>query len=115
MTDRYPPPKAAILPFRMTASRAEAIIREAAQDSDNVIYGDHALVRMDERDFSDHDMLGVLRTGIVMQEPTKTNRGEWKCKVVKRLRGVRDVGVVTIILLNGKLFLKTVEWEDWRS
>ena len=104
-----------MVPFRMTASRAEAIIRETAQDSDNVIFGDHARERMEERDFSDLEMLGALRTGMVMEEPTKMPRGEWKCKVVKRLRGVRDVGVVTIVLLSGKLFLKTVEWEDWRS
>ena len=99
----------------MTSARAEAIIRQAARDSDNVIFGDHALERMLERGFSDEEIIKALRTAIVMEDPTRTGRGEWQCKVVKRLRGVRDVGIVTIILLSGKLFLKTVEWEDWRS
>ena len=99
----------------MTASRAEAIIRGIAQDSDKIIFSNHALERMDERDLSDREVIAVLKTGVVLDVPTKTRNGDWQCKVVKRLRGVRDVGVVTIILLDGMLFLKTVEWEDWRS
>lgn len=81
MTDRHPPPGAAVVPFRMTASRAEAIIRETAQDSDNVIFGDHARERMEERDFSDLEMLGALRTGMVMEEPTKTPRWSGNAKL----------------------------------
>jgi hypothetical protein len=43
-----------------------------------------------------------------------TEGGEWQCKIVKHIRGGRDAGVVTIILHDGRLFLKTVEWEDRR-
>ena len=35
--------------IRLTASRAQKIIRETAQDSDNIVWGTHALERMDER------------------------------------------------------------------
>jgi hypothetical protein len=49
-----------------------------------------------------------------MDQPTRTERNEWKCKVVKQLKGNREAGAVTIILHNGKLFVKTVEWEDLR-
>jgi hypothetical protein len=98
--------------FRLTPSVAEKRIREAAQDSDNVIWGDHALERMDERGITDVQVLDTLRTGMVFDLPEQTELGEWKCKIVKELRGRRKAGVVTIILLNGRLFIKTAEWED---
>ena len=56
---------AVVTEFRLTASRAQAIIRETAKDSDDVIFGDHAQERMEERDFTDLDILGALRAGIV--------------------------------------------------
>lgn len=60
------------------------------------------------------DILRVLRTGIVKDEPEQTEFKEWKCKVTGNIRGSREVGVITIILRNGGLFIKTVEWEDWK-
>lgn len=98
--------------FRLTAKRAEQVIREIARDSANVILGYHAEERQHERDIFDEDVFRILRTGMVLESPVRTTRGEWKCKVVKRLRGNRDAGAVTIILLDGKLFVKTIEWED---
>jgi len=47
-----------------------------------------------------------------MDEPMRTRRKEWKCKVVKNVKGGRDIGVITVIMNNGLLFVKTVEWED---
>lgn len=81
-------------------------------ESDNVIFGDHVFDRMEERGITDIQILDILRTGIVLEQPTKTEYGEWKCKIIKELRGRRDAGVIVIILTNSKLFLKTVEWED---
>ncbi len=98
--------------FRLTPAVAEKRIRETAQDSFQIIWGEHALERMDERGFTDVQVLEILRTGMVVELPEKTELDEWKCKIVKELRGRRKAGVVTIILLNGRLFLKTVEWED---
>ena len=40
--------------------------------------------------------------------------GEWKAKMCKKMKGQREVGVVTIVIHNHKLFVKTVEWEDLR-
>ncbi|MCZ7885841.1 DUF4258 domain-containing protein [Agrobacterium salinitolerans] len=98
--------------FRLTARVAEERIHAVARDSANVIFGDHALQRMDERGIPDVQVLDILRTGYVLKDPEKTEYDEWKCKVVKEIRGRRQAGVVTIILNNGRLFLKTVEWED---
>ncbi|MSP81891.1 MAG: DUF4258 domain-containing protein [Alphaproteobacteria bacterium] len=79
-----------------------------------MIFGDHALERMAERDIFDVVVLRILRTGSIRGDPEQTHHDEWKCKMVLKLRGGRDAGVVTIILHVGKLFVKTVEWEDPR-
>jgi hypothetical protein len=100
--------------FRLTASHAETRIRQAAQDTSNVILSEHALDRMEERGFDDQQVFEILRNGHVLENPTFTEFEEWKCKIVKKLRGGRDAGVITIILRSGKLFIKTVEWEDLR-
>lgn len=79
-----------------------------------MIFGDHARERMLEREITDIDVFRVLRTGGIVDAPEPAEPGEWKCKIVQRVRGGREVGVVAIILLGKKLFIKTVEWEDTR-
>ena len=88
-------------------------IRLAASVSRNVSFTDHALQRMMERSITDLDALKVLARGDIDGpiEPGRTP-GEWVCKVIYRLKGNRDAGVVTAVLRNGRLFVKTVEWED---
>ena len=98
--------------FRLRPDKAEAIIRDRATASENVIVGKHARDRMVERDFTNMELFDILRTGHVTEEPESTPRGEWKCKVTKRLRGQREAGAVTVIMKDGFLFVKTVEWED---
>lgn len=67
---------------------------------------------MGKREIFDVDVFRVLRQGYVDEAPKLTEFNEWKCKVTLKIRGGRTAGVVTIILHNGKLFVKTVEWED---
>jgi Domain of unknown function (DUF4258) len=104
--------KTNIVPVRMTASVAQSRIREIAKVTANVMFGDHALRRMNEREIVDVDVYRTLRDGYVDEAPERTKHGEWQCKVTLKIRGGRTAGVVTIILHNGKLFVKTVEWED---
>ena len=91
---------------------AEKRIREAANAPGEVVVGTHARERMLEREIDDVDVLRVLRGGFIVGEPEPAEPGEWKCKVIARLKGAREVGVVVIILRNKRLFVKTVEWED---
>lgn len=98
--------------FRLTAAVAENRIREIAASSGAVRWSNHALERMNEREIYDVDVLRALRTGTVRDSPERTEREEWKCKVIYRLRGSRDIGVVAIILKKDGLLIKTVEWED---
>lgn len=104
----------AVVPLRLRPEKAQAIIREAARETDRIILSGHALQRMERRDISDVEVYRLLQCGFVMAEPTRTKYGEWKCKVVAKIRGQRETGAITIIMTNGKLFVKTIEWEDWR-
>ena len=107
-----PESKNVVTVMRLTAGVAEKRIREIAQVSENVILGAHARQRMIERELFDGDVFRVLRQGHVDDAPELTTSKEWKCKITMKIRGGRTAGVVTIILHNGKLFVKTVEWEN---
>lgn len=95
-------------------ANVERLVRSMATNSKNIRWSTHALKRMDEREILDVDVLRVLRTGTLAGKPEVTERGEWKCKLTRNIRGSRDVGVVTIILKESKLLVKTAEWEDLR-
>ena len=98
--------------FRLTRLVAEKRIRSLAAKSDNIAWGLHALDRMVERDILDVDALRILRKGQCVEDPVLTPRGEWKTKLVLRIRGVREAGVAVVILRSNRLFVKTVEWKD---
>lgn len=108
------PATSTVTAFRLTTAQAERRIHEIAKTTANVIFGTHALERMEERGITDAQVFEVLRRGRVSEPLVQTEFGEWKCKITEQLRGRRSVGAVTIFLHNGKLFLKTVEWEDIR-
>lgn len=76
--------------------------------------GNHARERMREREIDDIDVFRTLRSAVVTDDPVPAEVGEWKCKLVRQMKGTRSIGVVVIILRNGNLFIKTVEWEDVR-
>lgn len=111
-------PHHGLVPFRPRSDALEKTIRRLALDSRNVRwrsmrYESHCESRMDFRDITDRMMFDVLRTGYLKGdiEPGK-NPGEWKAKMAKQMKGAREVGVVTIIINQERLFIKTVEWED---
>ena len=90
-------------------------IRNLARNSENVILTNHAMKRMAERDIVDTEVFKILQSGTLTGVPEQTSRGEWKLKLVMRIRGNRDAGVVTIILHGDRMLLvKTVEWEDMK-
>ena len=112
MASSNDPPKSNVATMRLTPHVAESRIQKIAKVTENVIFGNHARQRMGERDMTDVDVLRVLRTGSIEGWPEATERNEWKCKMVLKMRGGRTAGVITIILHGNKLFVKTVEWED---
>ena len=104
-----------VLPFRPKAADLEKAIRSIAEEDRYVYLGPHAKERMAERGITRVDAIRVLCRGFIDGQIELGQRaGEWKCKVVARLKGSRDIGVVTIVVEGKKLFIKTVEWEDLR-
>lgn len=107
-----------VIPLVPRISDLEATVRRLALDSKNVrwkatTYDTHAESRMDWRGITDKMMFEVLRTGYARGNITPgKNPGEWKIKMVKQMKGTREVGVVTIVIASQRLFVKTVEWED---
>jgi Domain of unknown function (DUF4258) len=102
-----------VLHFRPLPSQMLDLVQKIAKDSGCVYFGPHSQDRMEERGISTLDALRVLRTGDIKGsvEPGK-NTGEWKCKIVKQMKGTREIGVVTLVVNAGRLFIITVEWED---
>lgn len=98
--------------------RPERLLKEVrflAEHSDRVVLTHHALQRMAERDIFDVDVLRVLRGGRIAGAILPGDRpGDWKCKLVARIKGAREVGVVSVVLCERKLVVVTVEWEDMR-
>ena len=106
-------PNSKILEFKPHPSKLLVLVRSAALDTRNVAFSSHARQRLELRDISDLEAIKVLRLGEIKGDiEPGGNRGEWKCKIVAPIKGRRDVGVITIILVNGRLLIKTVEWED---
>lgn len=108
-----------VLP-RQRPSEVEALVRELAKDSRNVrwrsaSYETHAESRMEWRGITDVMMFEVLRTGYLKGGVEAGQRqGELKVKMCKKMKGLREVGVVTLVIDQKRLFIKTVEWEDPR-
>ncbi len=89
------------------------MVREAAVDSQNVSFSRHARERLALRGITDREAIKVLRLGELKGQIEAGSRpGEWKCKIVAPIKGSREIGVVTLVLVSGHLFVKTVEWED---
>jgi len=56
MTDPKSKSSSVITVMRLTATVAEARIHEIASDEDNIVWGTHALERMEERGIMDIDV-----------------------------------------------------------
>ncbi|RIY03485.1 DUF4258 domain-containing protein [Aureimonas flava] len=113
MTDDPPPQRVSVCVPKphVVAQR----VRQLAANSENVRWSQHALDRMAERDITIRQALYVLREGDVVG-PIELGKypGELKAKFIRNMRGRRDVGVVVLLVKNGRLNVKTVEWEDIR-
>ncbi len=98
---------------KLRMDEAERIIRERAADTKNIIIGEHAFERIDERSITQPEVYNILRMGHVEGAAQKNIEGEWEVVIVKRMPGSREAGVVTIIFqYRDSLFVKTVEWMD---
>jgi Domain of unknown function (DUF4258) len=99
--------------FRIRPETIRDLVRRLAADSENVKWSNHAQERMVERGITDKVVMDVLRSGDPKGDiEPGTNAGEWKVKMVRTVKGRREVGVVVVTVGNEYLLVKTVEWED---
>ena len=111
MTQQRSPQR--VVQFTPKPDRLQATIRKLASEKDSPAFSRHAWDRMDERGITNLDAIRVLRTGVIKGDiEAGKNVGEWKCKMVAAKKGGRDIGVVTVVIREERLFVKTVEWED---
>ncbi|AWM07622.1 DUF4258 domain-containing protein [Bradyrhizobium symbiodeficiens] len=75
---------------------------------------DHSEERLAQRGFDVFDVYQTLEKGYLADEiEAGANEGEWKVKIVDTPEGTsRKMGVVTIVVKDKRLLIKTVEWED---
>lgn len=102
-----------VVVMRLNQRSVLSSIQQLALDSRRVFITSHAQERMAERSITDSDVFSVLRKGNLKGDPSPgQSNGEWKCKMVAKLKGTREIGVVTILKQESKLIIVTVEWED---
>jgi len=98
------------------APRPESLLRIIRQlaGEDRISYLAHALQRMQQRGFDVFDVKQVLQHGYIAG-PIRAGAkdGEWTVKLVDKLdQTSRKMGVVTIVVREERLLIKTTEWED---
>lgn len=105
--------RAKIIEMRLHREDVVARVRALA-DQGLVAFSDHSYEQMDARSLNDLTALRVLQKGDPKGDVVPGKRpGEWKVKMVDRVKGAREVGVVTVLLSNRQLLrVLTVEWED---
>jgi hypothetical protein len=98
---------------RLRTDEAERLVHERSADRSNVIIGDHAFDRINEREIISDDVYWILESGYVDGGLVRNEHGDWELIMVRRMPGGREAGVVTIVFVEGQmLFVKTVEWMD---
>jgi len=113
-SDPARPPKVLVMVPRR--ADLEQRIHRLAVNSSNIIWTNHFWDRAEEREFTTLDALRIIRGGHLSDEiiPGKS-AGEWKCKLVMKLKGRREAGVVVVVINCSGLLVKTIEWEDWKG
>jgi hypothetical protein len=89
------------------------LIRELSRQR-RIGFLDHSQERLAERGFDVFDVYQTLENGDLADDiEAGANEGEWKAKIVDTPEGTsRKMGVVTIVVKDRRLLIKTVEWED---
>lgn len=75
------------------------LIKEAAADSANVFFSEHAQERLVERDISTTEVIDCLRHGRIQEGPAQSPRGNWEFKVSRYCSG-QSISVVGALELD---------------
>ncbi len=78
-------------------SQWQRFIRQAAGEARNVIFTDHALLRMRQRQISRDAAMAILRKGMLHREPEPNQRhGTWECRMEYYIAG-RHLALVAAV------------------
>ena len=73
----------------LSKARAMALVRELAKDSGNVVFTDHALKRMRQRQVTPKAVLECLLRGAIVEGPALGIKGTWEMAVERMGAGRR--------------------------
>jgi hypothetical protein len=98
-----------VVPFRrqMDRAKAQAIIREAAEDTSRVFITRHATKRMRQRRINRTQVFACLRLGVMTEGPAPELLGGWRC-TMDRLAAGDQVRAVVVIDPASSLIVVTV-------
>lgn len=78
-------------------SQWQRFIRQAAGEARNVVFTDHALLRMRQRQISRDAAMQILRKGTLRREPEPNQRrGTWECRMEYYIAG-RHLALVAAV------------------
>ena len=111
------PPRPANQPWR-PAQAAERIRWIAQDDATELSYKQHAIEQLRTRNLLMGDVLHVLKTGFVYENPQKASRdGFWKYKIENKSPNSRSREIRVVVIPSVKpqiLKIITVMWIDER-
>jgi len=99
-----------VVPLLRSTAAIEADIRAIAEEDEHVVISMALLERMEERQFSDLQLVRMLRRCRLMGAQQGKGIGTWNCTVTGGIRGTRESVLVRVTVANGKLFVLEIEW-----
>ncbi len=97
--------KAAI--FTLSRPKALALMRELAKDSGNVVFTDHARIRMRQRQLTPKAVIECLMRGVIVEGPALGVKGTWEL-AMQRMGAGRRLHVGLAIDLPSRLIIITI-------
>ena len=99
-----------VLPFLRSTAGIEADIRSIAENDEHVAISQSLLAQMEERQFTDLQLIRALRRSRLMGAQPGKGIGTSNCTVTDGIRGTRESVLVRVTVANRKLLVLEIEW-----
>ncbi|MCW7556503.1 DUF4258 domain-containing protein [Endozoicomonas gorgoniicola] len=105
--------KVVTLPFIKAGEVRQEIARIAKDESHNLDFLDHALLRMQEREVTTRQILNVLKNGEQIGDVTWCTDQEkgWRCRLSRVTAGVKITVVAKVVQRENTTCLVITTWE----
>jgi hypothetical protein len=79
---------AKVVPFKLSGPQARSLIKEIAQNSENIVLISHALKRQQQRKFTRPEIEKCVREGWITEGPYKALKsGNWRVNITRKIAG----------------------------